>query len=579
MRYPQLKPVPSQRRTVDAFGGYNHNLRIGDGEFYDMQNLSSDLYPVLSPRSRRGFYARPASPQGLIAKQELCYVDAGSFVLRQTPIPMDLSTAAADCPKQLVSMGAYVIILPDKKYINTADPEDRGDIEACFTAASTVKVTLCTESGEGIENVTVSPAAPEDPENLSWWLDTSATPHCLKQYGAESGSWVTAVSTFAKLTAAGIGSAFREGDGITLSGITAAEDLNGTAVIHSRGEDYLVIPGLPERAATQEGGVTVARQMPLMDFVIECGNRLWGCRYGENSRGETVNELYASALGDFKNWNVFRGLSTDSYCASLGSDGAFTGAVSYLDCPHFFKENCLHRVYGRYPAAFQIQQTQCRGVQEGCHGSLAVVGETLFYKSRSGICAFDDSVPLEVSRPLGQIRYGKAVGGAIHSKYYVSMEEEGGGWHLFVYDTARGLWHREDDLHAAALCPFRGELYCIDGENRNILCLLGSGQQEGPVSWMAETGNLGLGEPEHKYLSALTLRLWLEKDAKLEILAQYDERDGWLHLCTIFGTGLRSFTVPIRPRRSDHFRLRLQGTGEAKLYGITKTISKGSALP
>ena len=78
MRYPKLQPVATSRKMVDQFRGYNHNIRIGDGEMYDMRNLTSDYFPVLSPRKRRGFYVKPASPQGLIAKEELCYVDGKS---------------------------------------------------------------------------------------------------------------------------------------------------------------------------------------------------------------------------------------------------------------------------------------------------------------------------------------------------------------------------------------------------------------------------------------------------------------------------------------------------------------------
>ena len=45
---------------------------------------------------------------------------------------------------------------------------------------------------------------------------------------------------------------------------------------------------------------------------------------------------------------------------------------------------------------------------------------------------------------------------------------------------------------------------------------------------------------------------------------------------TIFGTSLRSFTVPIRPRRADHFALRLVGTGDARLYSIRRIVAEGS---
>ena len=75
MKYPVLKVPGSSRNMVDTFMGYNHNLRIGDGEFFNMKNMTSDYYPVLSPRGTRGVYAKPSNPQGLIAKDALCYVD------------------------------------------------------------------------------------------------------------------------------------------------------------------------------------------------------------------------------------------------------------------------------------------------------------------------------------------------------------------------------------------------------------------------------------------------------------------------------------------------------------------------
>ena len=74
MLYPTLSELPTTRQNTDVFLGYNHNLRIADGEFYDMQNLTSDEYPVLSPRRRRGTYAYPLDGQGLISKEKLCYV-------------------------------------------------------------------------------------------------------------------------------------------------------------------------------------------------------------------------------------------------------------------------------------------------------------------------------------------------------------------------------------------------------------------------------------------------------------------------------------------------------------------------
>lgn len=580
MKYPQLTELPTTREMVDVFKGYNHNLRISSGEFYDMKNLTSDFYPVLSPRKKRGVYAKPASPQGMIAKDTICYVDGADFVIGQQRIAMGLSVEDAMCPKKLVSMGAYVIVLPDKKYINTIDTEDFGDIEAAYTGEN-ITYTLCSITGENYGEATVSASAPENPENMALWIDTSATPHTLKQYSQTSAMWVSIATTYVKIAAGGIGKDFGVYDGVTISG-SKLSGLNGNMVIWDRGDDYIVVIGILDTVTTQtaeEGSLSVERRMPNMDFVIESENRLWGCRYGLAANGDTVNEIYASKLGDFKNWNCFMNLSTDSYAASCGTDGPFTGAVTHLGYRLFWKENCVHKVFGSYPAEFQIQTTACRGVQTGCQDSLAIVNETLFYKARNGICAYDGSLPTEASYAFGNEVYTEAVGGAHGNKYYVSMKDISDVWHMFVYDTAKGMWHREDNLHALAFCSCKGEMYCIDADDRNIITLLGSGEVgEDSVFWMAETGELGVSSPDMKYVSRITVRMYLEPGAVVNFYAQYDLSGEWEHICRISGTSLRSFSIPIRPRRCDHMRLRIEGAGNGKIYGWAKTIEQGSEL-
>ena len=578
MKYPTLYTKESSRKMVDVFKGYNHNLRIGDGEFFDMKNMTSDYYPVLSPRKKRGLYASPNSPKGMIAKDALCYVDGTKFVINEYPVDMGLN----DEPKQLISMGAYVIIMPDKKWINTLDTTEFGNIEASYTSESDVTFSLCTVDGSDYENMTVSATEPNDPENLALWIDTSTTPHSLKQYSATSDMWVQIATTYVKISCPNIGKAFELYDGVTISGIKdeALQDLNASMVVWDKGDDYIVVVGILDVVTEQtveEGAITVERKMPELDFITESENRLWGCKYGVASNGEVVNEIYASKLGDFKNWSCFMGLATDSYAASCGTDGQFTGAITHMGYPLFFKENCVHKVYGNYPANYQIQTTACRGVQKGCHKSLAIVNEVLYYKARSGICAYDGSLPTESSYALGNEAYSDAVGGAHGNKYYVSMKDLTGEWNLFVYDTAKGMWHKEDDFHAESFCSCRNELYAI--YCGDIICMLGSGDDyEDKLDWMVQTGEIGISSPDMKYISRLTVRMAMDIGAEVRFYAQYDFCDEWELLFSLRSDNLRSFSLPIRPKRCDHMKLRIEGEGMAKIYSITKTIEQGSEL-
>ena len=583
--YPILNASAENRQTQDVFAGYNHNLRISDNEFYDMRNLTSDVAPVLSPRKARGLYLQAGNVQGMIAKDSLCYIDGSYFVINAYRVDMGLSTEDEDCQKKLISMGAYVIILPDKKYINTADLTDWGNIDAEVTTTAPVTFSPCKQDGTTFTPDYIQAEEPEEPANMALWMDTSVTPHSLKQWSSSAGMWSSIATTYIKIQCPGIGKAFSQYDGIQVTipdGLTAdtasqLEALNGAAIVHACDDDSLTVVGLLDEVTTIEDHITVSRKMPLMDFVIENDNRLWGCRYGPNNKGEVVNELYACKLGDFKNWNCYMGISTDSYAVSLGSDGQFTGAITHAGYPLFFKENCVHKVYGQIPANFQVQTTACRGVQKGCGRSLAIVNEILYYKSQHAICAYDGSLPTEISSAMGAVHYGNAVAGAHGNKYYVSMQDTtSGDWAFLVYDTAKGLWHKEDNLQAAQLCSCRDELYCslTDGK---IITILGSGESyEENVAWMAETGIINASLPDRQYLNRISIRMILEPGSQVSILAQYDSCGGWECLGYMVGSNLRSFTFPVRPRRCDHLRLRIEGVGKAMIFAITKTISGGS---
>jgi hypothetical protein len=284
MQYPTLYAKENSRHTTDIMRGYNHNLRINDGEFFNMKNLTSDFYPVLAPRPKRGMYATPESPQGMIAKNQLCYVDGTAFVMGSTRIEMGLSVEAHMCPKTMLSMGAFVLIMPDKKWINTLEPDSFGDIEATYTSSAAVTFSLTSITGQAYAEPVISPDEPKDPKNMDYWIDTSDTPHVLKQYSESNGIWTIIATTYVKISTPGIGKQFEQYDGVTISGVESErlQNLNANMVIFGKGDDYIVVSGLLDKVTSQSTPITVSRQMPYMDHVIESGNRIWGCRYGCN---------------------------------------------------------------------------------------------------------------------------------------------------------------------------------------------------------------------------------------------------------------------------------------------------------
>ena len=585
MRMPTLTPQQESVSQVDVFGGFNHNLRIGDGEFYDMQNLTSDRYPQMASMSPRGSHIGKHA-DGMIAKDALCYVSGGEFYIGDHAVAGLALTAGK---KRLVSMGAYVIILPDKMWVNTIDPTQHGSIEAEWSGDS-VEISMCLRDGTNQTVKYTGATPPENPENMELWIDTSSQKHTLKMWSETTSMWVAQATTYVKISAPGIGTAFSQYDGVELqiSGLpdTPAykqiKDLNGAAVLWGKDDGYIVVVGIVDQSVTLGGvdtpgfSMSVSRKMPEMDFVIEHNNRLWGCRYGLNRKQEVVNELYASKLGDFKNWSCFMGISTDSYSVSLGSDGPFTGAVTHGNYPIFFKENCLHKVYGQMPSNFQVQTTSCRGVQKGCADSLAIVNEVLYYKAKNGVCAYDGSIPAEVSSQFGELRYENANAAAHGSKYYVSMARaDTGERELLVYDTGKGLWHREQDPGIEGMCSCAGVLYAALQDR--IITLSGAPGTDA-VEWNATTGIIGALTPENKYLQRLSIRMILGKGSRVRILAQYNSVGQWEELAELEGTDMRSFAFTVRPVRCDHLRLKFVGLGKCIVYAIAKHMAAGSDM-
>lgn len=571
---------------VDEFRGYNHNLRISDGEFYEMENMSSDCYPVLAPRKPRRVLGPSSHPNGMYYVPGCGLFEAdGTYLILHT-VPEEHETIFStleDCPKTFAMMGAYLIIAPDMRWVDTTNPQGAGSMGDRWEVTSgRIHIEMCDINGQVYENVTASPEAPASPENLQLWFDTSVSGYGLKQYSAISAEWVSIATTYLRIS--GLGDHYFEaGDAVKISGIDASEnsllyDVQGTHVIQSYGHGEFVIIGILNEAVTQEctaeAPVIIEREVPKLDFVVEAGNRLWGVIKGKN-------EIYASKLGDFKNWNVFQGIATDSWVGNVGTPGDFTGAINHGGYPIFYKEDVKHKVWPSSTGAHQITTANCTGVQSGSGDSLAIIGGILYYKSRDSICMDDGSGPADIGTALGRVCYTDAIAAAHKHKYYVCMTDEDQLRQLFVYDTKLGLWHREDGWSIQSFASSGESLYAGDyhGELHDLdpLSQLGGAERE-PVEWMVQTGDLGLSTPDRKYVSRLTIRMSLDVGSEVSFYAQYDYDGIWVKLGTVYGSNLRTFSIPVRPRRCDNLRLKICGVGNAKIYSITKTIEEGSEL-
>lgn len=783
-------------RMTTAFGGYNHREIIQDGECFDMQNMSADLYPAMGTRRKRGITESEETLNGIAGRSELVLIRGEKVYYGREDTGLEVSTDEAMLPKKIMSLGAYVCIWPDKVYFNTHDFTDQGSMERRWSAIDHVEfddsghhpmdpyenapvIQLCRGDGTNYDMTTITTAstAPKNPADGKLWIDTSGEADVLRQWSSDRKEWTEVPTVYLKISAPDIGKGLQQYDAVNIRDlkyevywtrttptlpdrvIQQLKDLNGSTIIYFCGDDYIVIAGMLRQTVNLYWTLEVDREVPDLDYMCESNNRIWGCKYGTELKPRTVyksnndnnrfvacdlegrlysqlagtltvsdtqppepeddghrwidtsgeedklyrwdaeeeewketepyvalmawqdkkfgdnfkigdyadiegivgynndgtqpttdhmraqaqalngrhkvvgkitirsmsnnykcivvngfadtitnwtddytnqfvtikndrwdegifyNEIRACALGDFKNWNKYMGLSTDSYAASVGTDGPFTGAAAQAGYPVFFKENCIHKLYGAAPNSFQITTIMCRGVQQGSGRSVAVVNETILYKGLSDVMYFDGNMPQSIGENLGDVYYEDARAGAVNGKYYISMRH-GDAWSLFVYDTKKGIWTREDDIRAMGFGTVGDELYLIDEENNTLVTVNGTAgtQESGPIEWTAVFGISGIeyiqgGRADmHKYLymSRFDMRLAMDEDAEAELWIEYDSDGIWIPKGRIKRNRMGMIVLPVVPRRCDHLRAKITGRGGFRILSLSKVLEVGS---
>lgn len=438
----------------------NLSQGVGDGEWAWMQNMDTREYPAVARRQKRVHVATLNKPNGLCATDRLCFVDGVKFYYNGF-----YYGDVEDSEKTLVPMGAKIAIFPDKKLFDTTTLSFT-DMEQKNVSSGTVRVTLAKGDGTPYGEYTEGDTAPENPENGQLWLDTSGDAPVMKTWSEAQGLWVAEATTYVLVSATGLGQGLKALDGVTVSGLEES-GLNGDWILTDAGPDYILFTGILQKALTQAGEVRVERTCPEMDFVVEKDNRLWGCSSADH-------EIYCCKLGDPTNWRAYQGVATDSYAVTVGTPGPFTGAAVSGSAVIFFKENCLHRVYGTQPSNFTVYVDNLRGVQQGCHKSAVRVNEYLYYKSVFDVCVYADSEVAGISAALGTESYKNAVAGVCGSRLYLSMEDQEGAWQLLVYDTAAGVWTREDGTHALGFASCLTETLCSGRTGSCMRCCPGN---------------------------------------------------------------------------------------------------------
>lgn len=535
MMLPQLTPYIKGRQQIVTFKGYSDAPVIDDGEMRDMLNLSSDKYPILTQRPPRGLIKGLDNVKSILSsKEKLAYIRGDVFYYDGKEI---FTLRPAGKERTLVTINQKLCIFPDKLYydLNTGM---LGHLNAEFISDDGTIITI-TEN-----TVTFETENHNTPANLDL---------------------------------------FKVGDTVVLTGFVTNPANNVSAKIVGIDDDTFVFgentfttEGYPTDLI-EEGRVTMSRNVPDLDYVIEIDNRLWGT---------SKNTIYSCSLADPTNWNDYSAISNASYAVTVGTDGEFTGISNATTHICFFKENYIHRLYGNKPSTYQINTIEGLGVESGSSKSIQRINSSILYKSREGIVAYDGSYPTLITQKF-RYKYKNAVAGTNLMKYYVSMVKDDGTSDMLVYDLNRGIWHIEDHTRATSFTYHKGTLlYVSDGKIYETIAKTGEAENMDDIEWFAEFGafneydlyyNQSSISVDNKHIyNKLKMRIDMFDRSHLKVLIKVDNGE-WEQLYEFKQEHKRTLYIPIKPRRCDKFSIRLEGKGKVEVSTLTREVRGGSA--
>lgn len=576
------------KTTQVRFGGLRHAENCGDGELYDMKNLTCADYPVMRTRSYREFDA--SSLSGIykvhVGDGWVLWIDEvgnlNYYAAGTTTMSIEIAQLHDYKEKnQIIPFGERLLILPERISLNIKYPI-KGHFETIPTSLSgyaagdavlvgqTYKWELCVFDGTIFQNMG------------SWAQDMNAkltVAECTFRDGTiyDEAAHSNTIS-FSGLDT-DLRKVFKAGDAIEISGLTTIPDNNKTAIVREveehilRFSDYCFKPkkdtdGTALTEWEEAGTIVFSRTVPVLDFYFEHGMRLWGYR---------GKEIFASKQGDPTNFNVFDGLTDDSWYLETQGKGDFTGAIGAY-YPYFFKRGCMITVYGTMPSAFQTYEKDMPGVAKGMEHATAAAGGYVFWVSDDGVQIYAGDYPQGCREVFGNGHIQAALACSDGTRYFVQLKS-GAEQALYCFDTERKLWMKEDDVQATCMYGYAGSAYAAT-ENGVLVKLSGQRQsieeEEQSITSFAEFGDITMSEPNRKAVSKVQLRLWT--DGTLTVKLSYDG-GAWQTVRQIEGDEAKtSVYLPVIPRRCDHFRIRLEGTGQWRLYSMAIEHYIGSEI-
>ena len=575
MYLPKLQTdIAKTKKYIISFGGINRTGNAREGELWDCGNLSADETPYLYPSGEKESIAQFTSPTCVFAFNGLYVLDGTELKFKgESDSEFVTKMTLTAGKKQVAQVGDYICIFPDKKYYDVKN-QRAGDI------AGSIYVSKWEKKDGTQENRYQTEAY--------WTVTHKAITIYNKTDDRGDGTHY--------MSADEILAGYKVGDYFTMRSVSIYDEIEGAADVFTNLSDssYICLNKVENeviRAITSSSdritltfddgtffsssnrkeyygvdGFYVKRDMPELEYICGSGGRLWGV---------AGNTIYASEYMQPYTFGVYEGLASDSYYIDVASPGEWTGCAEYLNHICFFKENCIHKIYGNRPAVFSLVTSNVPGVQKGSSASIVTINEVMYYKGTDNIYGYAGGTPQPIAYGLGNEKYTDAAAGKNGGKYYISMKDSGGEYSLFCYDTQKRILLREDNTWIVSAADDGGNLYIA--ESGGGLLKITSGAARDKTEWYALLCEFSETVNEKKGYSRLQIRYDMEAGAYFNIEVSTD-RGRFRLVKTVNKPGQRSVCVPLPPNRCDSFRVRLSGKGECRIKDMVREFTTESEV-
>jgi uncharacterized secreted protein with C-terminal beta-propeller domain len=204
---------------------------------------------------------------------------------------------------------------------------------------------------------------------------------------------------------------------------------------------------------------------------------------------------------------------------------------------------------------------------------MRIINEQLFYKGINGIYVYTGGVPELISQKFGNKRFADAVACSDSEKYYISMRQ-GDTWGLYVYDTQRNIWLREDNTQAVDMTSYNGKVYYINSEGE--LYYIDRAKEEPNIEWSATFCTINETINERKVYSKFHLRLDLSDNSWIAVDMKTNDDFVWKQIYSTHNERAKTVSIPIMPTRCDSIDIRLRGKGKCVVKTFVRELMTGS---